>query len=357
MKKNKSGFKNLMKKMCIVSMCAMMGIMSACGTKTDNNTAGTSAETNSETSLQEENTESYVAKDMKIAAMKGPTGIGLVKLIKDSKDGKTANNYEFTLTAAADEFTASLIKGDIHAAALPANAAATLYNKSQGKIQVIGINTLGVLYIVENSTQINSVADLKGKTIYLTGKGTTPEYTLRYLLNSAGINPDTDVTLEFKSEATEIAAIMASGQENVVAMLPQPFVTTAMMNNDKVRIALDVTKEWEKLAGSDSTVVTGVVVVNTEYYKNNKAAVDKFMEEYAASVDYVVKNVDDAATLVEEAGIIKAAVAKKAIPYCNITLIQGSEMKTKLSKYLQVLCDENPAAVGGKMPAEDFYIQ
>lgn len=302
-------------------------------------------------------TQAYEAEDIKVAALKGPTAIGMVYMMQQAKEGKSANRYDFTIAAAADEFTASLIKGDIQIAALPCNAAATLYNKSGGKIKIIGINTLGVLYILDTGSSVQNVSDLKGKTIYTTGKGTTPEYTLRYLLKSAGLDPDQDVTIEFKSEAAEVAALLAGNEQETIAMLPQPYVTTVTMNNDKARIALDVTKEWERLAGSDSTVVTGVVAVNADYYNAHRAAVDKFVEEYKISVNYVNANVDAAAQLVEDFNIFKAAVAKKAIPYCNITYVDGSQMKTKVEKYLQVLFNENPNAVGGKMPEDNFYAQ
>lgn len=315
---------------------------------------------NKEKETGSENALEYVAKDIKVAAMKGPTGMGMVKLMQDAKDGKTANNYEFTLAGGADAFTASLVKGDIQLAAVPCNVASTLYNKSGGKIKVVGINTLGVLYIMETQSTKNplqSVADLKGRTIYLTGKGTTPEYTLRHLLKSAGLDPDKDVKMEFKSEATEVvAAMQLSSNNTVVCMLPQPYATTVIMNDGMMQVALDVTKEWEKLNGTDSTVVTGVLVANAEYYNNNKAAVEKFMEEYKASVDYVNAHVNDAAQLVEDFGIIKAAVAKKAIPQCNITFVEGKDMKTKVENYLKVLYDENPAAVGGAMPDDAFYV-
>ena len=216
---------------------------------------------------------------------------------------------------------------------------------------------MGVLYILENGNTIQSIADLKGKTIYTTGKGTTPEYTLRHLLKSAGIDPDNDVVIEFKSEAAEVAQTMMAAGDSAVAMLPQPYVTTLQNNNADIRIALDVTKEWEDITKDGSTVVTGVIAVNTKYYENNKQTVDKFMEEYQASVSYVNANVEDAANLVEEFDIFKAAVAKKAIPYCNITFITGEECKNKVSKYLTVLFNENAAAVGGKMPDENFYIR
>lgn len=304
----------------------------------------------------QESTE-YVSADISVAALKGPTAIGMVKLMKDNKEGKAFNNYDFTIAGTADEFSAKLIKGDIQIAAMPCNAAATLYNKSNGKVSIIGINTLGVLYILDTGNSVNSVADLKGKTIYTTGKGTTPEYTLRYLLKSNNIDPDKDVTIEFKSEAAEVAAVMASSSDETIAMLPQPYATTVLMNNQKARIALDVTKEWENKSNGANTVVTGVIVVNTDYYNSNKANVDKFMEEYKTSVEFVNANVDEAASYVEEFDIFKAAVAKKAIPNCNITFITGDDMKNKVSSYLKVLYDSNPASVGGKMPEDNFYIK
>ena len=323
----------------LLVMVLMASVFTGCdkNTSTHENSAATSQGAGS----------AYESKDIKVAALKGPTAIGMVKLMNDNEEKKTANNYTFQIEAAADAFTAGLIKGEVQIA--------TLYNKSQGKISVVGINTLGVLYILDNKGEVKSVSDLKGKTIYTTGKGTTPEYTLRYLLSSNGIDPDKDVTIEFKSEAAEVAAIMASAKEETIAMLPQPFATTVLMKNQDVRIALDVTQEWEKTAKDGSSVVTGVIVVNTEYYNNNKAAVDKFLEEYRNSVDYVNANVDAASELVEKYDITKAAVAKQAIPKCNITFITGNEAKTKISSYLKVLYEANPASVGGKMPGDDFY--
>lgn len=300
--------------------------------------------------------ENYVKQDITIAALKGPTAIGMVEVMENAQNGKAGNNYTFKISGTADEFTAALIKGDIQMAALPCNAAATLYNKSGGKIKVMGVNTLGVLYILDTNGSIQSVNDLKGKTIYSTGKGTTPEYTLRYLLKSAGIDPDRDVTIEFKSEASEVAALLASGGSDMVAMLPQPYVTTVMSRNSNVRIALDVTKEWEKLTNNQSTVVTGVIAVNSEFADKNPEAVKRFMQEYKKSAEFVNSDVKQAAALVEKFGIFNSDIAEKAIPYCNITLLEGNEMKDKISAYLKVLYDENPASIGQEMPKDDFYL-
>lgn len=291
--------------------------------------------------------------DINIAALKGPTGMGMVKLMEDAEGDSTANNYNFTIAGEADVISTGLIKGEFDIAAVPCNLASVLYNKTNGQIKIAGINTLSVLYIIETGNTINTVEDLKGKTIYSTGYGTTPQYTLNYLLSLYGLDPEKDLTIEYKTEATEVAA-MLENSEDAIAMLPQPFVTTVMMNNDRVRIAIDIEKEWTT-QNEDSGVVTGVVVVNSEFLNNHPEAVEEFLDEYQQSAEFVNNNVDSAADLVEKFGLFKAVAAKKAIPYCNITLIRGLEMKEKVSGYLNILFNQNPNAVGGAMPADDFY--
>lgn len=292
--------------------------------------------------------------EIRIAALKGPTSIGMVKLMETAENGEALNNYKFTVAGTADEFTAALIKGDIQIAALPCNLAATLYNRSGGKIRILGINTLGVLYILENGNSVKSVSDLRGKTIIATGLGTTPEYTFNYLLKKAGLVPGRDVKIEYRSEATEAAALLAQ-TDNAIAMLPQPYVTTVMMQDSNIRIAVDVTKEWEKLSNDGSTVVTGVLVVNSAYAWENPDAVERFIKEYKASVDFVNSDFEAASLLVEKFGIFKAEIAKKSIPLCNITYINGIEMKLKINAYLKVLYEQNPDSVGGALPGNDFY--
>lgn len=292
--------------------------------------------------------------EISVAALKGPTAIGMTRLMEEAENGNTTNDYSFTIAGAAEEITADIIKGNIQIAAVPCNLASVLYNRTEGKVQVAAINTVSVLYILETGESINSVEDLRGKTIYSTGKATTPEYTLNYLLRSAGIDPEKDVTVEYKSEAAEVAALLAES-DSAVAMLPQPFVTVAMTQNDKLRIALDVAEEWERFSEDGSSVVTGVVLINKEFAMEHKEAVDAFLAEYQASTQYVTENVDAAAELVEKYGIVKAAVAKKAIPYCNIAFIEGEEMQKRISGYLNVLFEQEPSSVGGTLPGEDFY--
>ncbi len=290
-----------------------------------------------------------------VTALKGPTAMGMVDFMDKSEKGEIKDNdYQFEIVAAVDEVTPKLVQGKTDIAAVPANFASVLYNNTNAEVQVLAINTLGVIYIVESGDAISDVSDLKGRTIYASGKGATPEYALNYILTQNGIDPEKDVTIEWKSEHAEcLSALMAD--ENAIAMLPQPFVTTAQTKSEKIRVALDLTEEWDKL-GSDSGLLTGVVVARKEFVEQNPDAVQAFLEHYEVSVNYVNKNIKDAATLIEKYDIVPAPVAVKAIPNCNIVFITGVEMKQKLSGYLKVLSEQNPKAIGGgSLPADDFY--
>ena len=289
----------------------------------------------------------------RIAALKGPTAMGLVKLMSDAPYSSSGPLYDFTLAGSADEVSPALIKGELDMACVPANLAAVLYNKTGGDIEVLAVNTLGVLYIVENGESVQSMADLKGKTIVAAGKGSTPEYALRYLLSENGVDPDNDVTIDWKSEHSECVAALASGQA-AIALLPQPFVTVAQSKIDGLRMALDLTAEWDAL-DNGSTLITGVVVARRGFVEEHPAAVSTFLSYYAASVDWVNANTADAAALIGEYGIVDAAVAEKALPYCNIVCLTGAKLLEALPGYLYVLWEADPAAVGGEMPDNSFY--
>lgn len=291
----------------------------------------------------------------RIAGLKGPTTMGMVKLMSDAEAGETHQDYQVTMYGAADEVVPLLVKGDIDLAAIPANLAANLYNQTEGKVQVAAINTLGVLYVVTTGDNVKSVEDLKGKTIYSTGKGTTPEYVLNYILKKNGIDPEKDLTVEYKSEATEVAAALQAAGEGAIAVLPQPYVTAAQSQIEGLNVVLNLTEEWNKVS-TDSDLVTGVLVARTEFIEQNEAAFEEFLKDYQSSIEWVNSNNADAAELVANYGIVaKAPLAQKALPACNITYVDGAEMKAKLCGYLQVLFDQNPKAVGGAMPGDDFY--
>ena len=289
----------------------------------------------------------------RVAALKGPTAMGLVKLMSDAPYSSSGPLYDFTLAGSADEVSPALIKGELDMACVPANLAAVLYNKTGGDIEVLAVNTLGVLYIVETGESVQSIADLKGQTIVAAGKGSTPEYALRYLLSENGVDPDNDVTIDWKSEHSECVAALAGGQA-AIALLPQPFVTVAQSKIEGLRMALDLTAEWDAL-DNGSTLITGVIVARRGFVEAHPAAVSTFLSYYAASVDWVNANTADAAALIGEYGIVDAAVAEKALPYCNIVCLTGAELLEALPGYLYVLWEADPAAVGGEMPDNSFY--
>ncbi len=294
-----------------------------------------------------------VTEPLRIAGLKGPTTMGLVNLLSMEQAGTAAMDYDLQLYGAADEIVPLLIKGELDMAAIPANLAATLYQKTSGGIQAVAVNTLGVLYVVEQGDTVHSMADLKGRTILSTGKGTTPEYVLRYLLTANGLDPDKDVDIQYYSEATEVTAQMATTQD-AIAVLPQPYVTAAGLKDDTLRVALDLTAEWDKVA--DTQLITGVTVVRKAYAEEHPDVVAAFLADYAQSVNAANTDLDGTAALCEEQGVVaKAAIAKKALPNCNIVCLTGEELKADVSGYLQVLYDADPAAVGGTLPDEDFY--
>lgn len=292
---------------------------------------------------------------IRVGSLKGPTSMGLLFLMREAEEGGAEGNYAFTMAAQADELLPLMVKGEMDIALVPANVASVLYNKMQGQLAVIDINTLGVLYMVTGDGTIESVEDLKGRTIYLTGKGTTPDYVLHYILSENGMT-EADYTLEYKSEASEVAALLAE-KPQAVGLLPQPFVTAACIQNEALKVVLDMNEEWTKLLGEDgSRVVTGVTVVRKEFLKEHEAAVKVFLKEHEESTGAINEDVQTGASLAVAAGIAaKEAIAQKAIPACNITCMQGAEMQQALSGYLEVLFEQNPESVGGALPGEDFY--
>ena len=286
---------------------------------------------------------------VRVAALKGPTAMGLVKLMSDA-DG---DGYEFTLAASPDEVAPRLIQGELDIACIPANLAAVLYNRTGGEIVTLAVNTLGVLYIVENGNAIQSMDDLRGMTIAASGKGSTPEYALYYLLRQNGLEPDIDVTIDWKSEHSECVTALATGNATV-ALLPQPFVTVAQNQLEDLRVALDLTREWDAL-GNGSTLITGVAAARSSFVEEHPLAVAQFLDDYADSVAWVNANPADAAALIGAADIVPAPVAEKALPYCNIVCVSGDELAAILPGYLSVLYDAAPESVGGALPESDFY--
>lgn len=292
---------------------------------------------------------------VRVGSLKGPTSMGILFLMDQAQKGETEDAYAFRMATGADELLALLAQGDLDIALVPANVAAVLYQKTEGGVAVIDVNTLGVLYVVTGSGDIKSVADLAGKTIYLTGMGTTPEASLRYVLQENGLD-EGDYTLEFKSEAAEVAAVLAE-ETAAVGLLPQPFVTAALLQNRELQVALDLNEEWDKVQGEGgSGMVTGVTVVRKDFLEETPEAVKAFLEKHRESVDSINADPAAGAALAVQAGIVaKETIAEQAIPACNIVCLTGEDMKTALSGYLEVLAGFDVSLVGGRVPEDDFY--
>ena len=336
-----------MKKIIALTLTLLMLLgLTACG-QTDNNSSVQTGTTSS--------TEEVKLTEANVYVLSGPTGIGAANLRDKADKGQTEGEYNITVVAQPDEVVAKISNKEADIAAIATNLAAKLYNKTEGNITVLAVNTLGVLNVVTPAgVEIKSLKDLKGKKVYTTGQGSNPEYIINYLLEKNEIK--NDVTLEFKAEGTELLSVWAT-DPNAIIIAPQPVATTLTVQNAGSKIALDLTKEWEKV-DNKSALMMGCVVVRNEFLKDNKATVDKFLEEYKASIETANKDIDTTATLCETYGIIpKAAIAKKAIPNCNLTFVSGSEMKTKLSGYLTVLYNADKTSVGGKLPADGFYYE
>ncbi len=315
---------------------------------------------------------------VRIGALQGPTGMGLVGLMdaagaltapQDAADspvgsdpagiGELENTYAFTLAGSADELAPQLIQGELDMLCVPANLAATLYQKTEGALAVLCVNTLGVLDIVETGDTVHAITDLAGRTIYSAGRGSTPQYALEYLLCANGVDPATDVSIQWASEHAECLAALEA-DPSIVCMLPQPFATSALTKVEGARIALDLTDVWNETAAAVDTasqLITGVAVARRTFIDEHPAAVEELLDAYGQSVAFVNRDPATAAQLIEAAGIIAAPVAEKAIPYCNIVCMTGAEMRNALEGYLETLFEADAASAGGSMPADNFYYE
>lgn len=285
--------------------------------------------------------------EIRIAALKGPTGMGMVKLA----DKQNYPNYTVSIEASPDALNPRIISGEVDVAAVPVNLASVLYNKLDGDISVLAVSTLGVLYVVEAGSEVNSVADLAGKTVYATGQGATPEYILNYLLDKNGVAGSVEVN--YVGEHAALATMLANGSAEI-GMLPEPNVTSTLAGNDNLRIALNLTEEWNKVCSTE--LVQGVVIARKSFVNEHPEAIEQFLREYEKSSTFVNENIDEAAKLIVDAGILgNVEIAKKAIPNCNISFSKGEAMHKAVEGMLTVLFETNPKSIGGKLPDKDFY--
>lgn len=291
------------------------------------------------------------SKSVNVGILKGPTGMGTAYLMEENATDKSKLDYNFTLDSDPNTMTAKMINGELDIASVPSNVASVLYNKTEGKVQILAVNTLGVLYLCQKGDSIKSFSDLKGKNIVAAGQGTTVEYVFNYILSENGLSTS-DVNITYVSEHAQALTEAVSGKYDLV-LIPEPFVTQLTKQNADFSVALDITEEWDKVA--DTSLPMGCVVVNTDFAKNNPDTITSFLNEYKVSVDYTNKEIDSAADLCEKYDIVKAAAAKSAIPNSNIVLVTGVEMKKSISAYYEILFGFNAASLGGAIPTDDFY--
>jgi len=333
-----------MKKIVSILLCLVLALsLAACG-----------GNTNTESSAPNK---SVPYKETNVYVLSGPTGIGAANLKELADKEETIGDYNVTVVAQPDEVVAKISKSEADIAAIATNLAAKLYNKTNGGITVLAVNTLGVLNVVTpDGVEVKTLKDLKGKKVYATGQGSNPEYVINYLLEKNNIDKAKDLTLEYKAEGTELLTVWNTDPDAVI-IAPQPVATTLTLKSAGAKIAIDLTEEWDKVS-SDSALMMGCIVVRNEFLKENKATVDKFLEEYKASIEKANKDLEGTSKLCESYAIVaNAGIAKKAIPECNLCFIKGKEMKTKLSGYLKVLFNADKTAVGGKLPADEFYYE
>lgn len=280
-------------------------------------------------------------------ALSGPTGIGMAALSQDS-------TYDVRFVGSTDEVVSAVSSGSVDIAAVPTNLAATLYNKTEGGVKLLAVDTYGTLYLLDNGTGVSTLADLSGKHVHATGAGANPQYILEHLLAQAGLAPGTDVEVEYLPEHSELAALAANGEAGL-ALLPEPFVSVAQAKGgDALRVALNIGDEWKKATGSD--LAMGCVIVRTEVAEQHPELVKQFLDDLAASVEYANSDVDGAAQLCADLGILpNAAVAKSAIPKCSLVCVTGADARSAVDGYLSVLYEANPKSVGGALPDDAFY--
>jgi len=335
--------KNLTLVLCLVLVFALLA---GCGTKTE-----PASPTPSEAAASPSPVEQV---KVSVAGLAGPTSMGMIKMISEKALNSDAYAVNYEIASAPDTLTGKLINGEVQIAALPTNSAAVLYNKTQGQIQFLAQNTLGVLYLVgKDASGITSLKDLAGKTVALSGSGGVPQYAMEYILDKAGIKDS--VTLNYLTDHASTAQALLAGDAEL-AVLPQPFVTQVLAKDASLKILLDINEEWNTASGGKSALSMGCLVVNKAFAEENPEFIAEFLKQYEASVNYVNENPADAAKLIAEAGIVQSAeLAEKAIPYCNIVYKSAQDAKNEISGFLQVLYDFAPASVGGTLPDDGFY--
>lgn len=336
------------------SFLGLMLLMVGCAAPEEEASTPSSQTQESEASKEETQTETGLPAALTVGVLKGPTGLGALQVMEQEQHDE---NLTMEVYTSSDEMVSALSSGTVDAACLPTNLAANLYQKTEGGVKIACVNTLGILSVVTNGETVNSIADLKGKTVVSSGQGGVPEFAFNYILEQNGLEAGKDVTVTYLSEHSEVAQQLMAG-DATIAVLPEPFVTQVTTKQPDCQVALDLTEEWDKVAGG-SVLSMGCLVVKSDYLEDetNKEAFDRFLSLYQESVEFVNANPEEAGQLSQTFSLMEADVAEKAIPRCNIVYIAGKEMKERLTPFWQVLYDSNPASIGKALPDDNFYYE
>ena len=347
----------------LLTAALALSLLAGCGPK--NPPAGSSAPVPGSSSSQPDksgdassggDTSGASGPSIRFMALSGPTGVGAAKLMADhDADAQNSAIASYEIVTDNTQVQTALANGDVDIAAIATNAAASLYAKTDGGIQVLAVNTLGVLYILEKGDTVHSMADLAGKTLYAPSntKGANPEHILNHLLTGNGVDPS-DVNIEWLTPQ-EITVKMTSSDAGI-CMLPVPAATALLVKDSGVREAVSLSDAWQDLEGSPLPM--GCVVARTEYIEENPLGVEAFLAAYEKSINYISDpaNSADAAALVAQYEFApNTKVAEKAIPQCSLTFITGQEMKTTLEDYYSILFQVEPKSIGGGLPFDSFY--
>jgi len=291
--------------------------------------------------------------NVNVGILRGPSGMGMAPLMAWAEDGQTLNEYHFTVGGTPEEMVAGIISGELDIAAVGVNQAALLYERTDGDVRIISALTQSVLFVLDSTGEINTIEDLEGQTIHITGQGAIPQFAFEHILRSNGLEPGVNVEIAFNAEHAELAALMVAGEVGI-GLLPQPFVTSVLSQNDNVEIALDLAEEWNAVS-PDAVFVQGSVVVRTEFLEAHPYAVEFFLQDHAESLAFVSANVDDAAEFMERFDIVPSGVARQVIPISNFAYITGTDMQHIVDAFLIIIYEANPDAIGGTMPGAAFY--
>lgn len=288
-----------------------------------------------------------------VAGLKGPSSIGMLRMIESEPVFGEDVETEYQIVDEPQLMIARIMSGEADIAAVPINLAAVLYNKG-APYRLGAVTGDGLLHIVSSREDIGSVEDLKGKRIYCIAQGSTPEFVLRYVLEKSGIDPDTEVELDFSFDHVAIAPQLIAGKVDL-AVLPEPFVSIVASKNPAVQPVIDLQQVWAELSGTGDTYPITATLVRNSLYREHPEALKAFFAAYRESIDWANANPAEAGGLAGKYMEMPAPIIAKAMPRLNLRYQSPREARSRVEELYQVFHGFAPASVGGTIPGDEFY--